>query len=443
MNITEMMRKLRSCFASSLPLEDEDAADAIPENKPLIPVGRTCFVVDDEPAIRQLLREMLASHDVTVEEYSGISRTLFERVVTKQPQLIFMDIMLEDSDAVEALLGLSKLQFTGDVQLVSGRGTELLRDIHRIGKNHHINMLPVMEKPLQLSALSEVVEHIYASAPPPIVQPTAAISLTEALNENWITVWYQPKIDLKRMCLVGTESLVRVEHPTRGLFFPASFLPQAEPEDLVRLTERVLVTTLRDWPDIYKAAGGPVTPAINVPVGALHNARIPHLFRQHVPKHPAWNGMIAELTESQIVDDIELACEIATQLKIYNIALSIDDFGEGYSSFSRLKEVPFCELKIDRQFVKHCAKNEINNAICQSVIDLAHRLGCVAVAEGVEQETDLRTLYQMGCDLVQGFLLARPMPKERLTAVLQQRREMGNNKTMVDAAPPLAPASAA
>jgi EAL domain-containing protein (putative c-di-GMP-specific phosphodiesterase class I)/FixJ family two-component response regulator len=440
MNITDMMRQLKGWLISPWPAVDEDDTDEIAEVIPRQPASRACFVVDDEPAIRQLLREILLSYDIAVEEYSGVSRTFLERVASKQPALIFMDIMLEDSDAVEALLGLSKLKYKGKVQLISGRGTELLRDVQRIGKNHRINMLPVMEKPLRPNMLSDVVEHVYSSAPPPILETTASISLAEALTENWVTVWYQPKIDLKRMCLVGTESLARVEHPTRGLFLPSSFLPQAEPDDLVRLTEHILVTTLHDWPDIYKAAGGPLTPAINVPVAALNNARIARLFRRHAPKHPEWHGMIAELMESQIVNDIELACEIATQLKIYNIELSIDDFGEGYSSFSRLKEVPFCELKIDRQFVKNCAKNEINSAICQSVIDLAHRLNCVAVAEGVDNEADLRALHQMGCDMVQGFLLARPMPKERLTAVLRQRREKSRAATV--AGTPAAPAPA-
>jgi EAL domain-containing protein (putative c-di-GMP-specific phosphodiesterase class I) len=164
-------------------------------------------------------------------------------------------------------------------------------------------------------------------------------------------------------------------------------------------------------------------PALNVPVDALSQAAIAPLFRQNGPSSKVWKGLIVEVTESQVIDDVSLAEEIAAQLKIHDIRLAIDDFGEGYSSFSRLKQVPFHELKIDRKFVRDCSFNPTNKAICEAVINLAHRLGCVVTAEGVESEADLRALHQMGCDLVQGFFFAKPLPKARFEDLLLRRQK--------------------
>jgi EAL domain-containing protein (putative c-di-GMP-specific phosphodiesterase class I) len=330
-------------------------------------------------------------------------------------------LALENSDAVEAIRELAAIGYKGAVQLISGRGGPLLKDIQLVGTRHGLNMLPVLEKPLRLNAVSELVERCFASIPAVIPSDPPKIRLADALRRNLVRVWYQPKIDLRRMCVVGMEALARVDHPEHGVLLPGSFLHDADEDDLIRLTEHVLVTTLADWPDLQKA-GGPLVPAVNVPVSVMFKAPIAGLLRQHAPKDDAWHGMIIELTESQIVGDVALAQEISTQLAIYGVTLSIDDFGEGYSSFSRLKQVPFCELKIDREFVENCATNPTNKAICESVVNLAHRLGCVVVAEGVENQADLRLLHQIGCDLVQGFLLARPMPKSRLEAALKQRQ---------------------
>jgi EAL domain-containing protein (putative c-di-GMP-specific phosphodiesterase class I) len=131
--------------------------------------------------------------------------------------------------------------------------------------------------------------------------------------------------------------------------------------------------------------------------------------------------LIVEVTEDQIVRDIALANEIAKQLKIAGVSVAIDDFGGGYSSFASLRELPFAELKLDGAFVKNCATDGENGAICQTAIDLAHRFGSKAVAEGIENLADLQALQVMRCDFGQGILLAPPMPRDRFTELLNQR----------------------
>jgi EAL domain-containing protein (putative c-di-GMP-specific phosphodiesterase class I) len=103
------------------------------------------------------------------------------------------------------------------------------------------------------------------------------------------------------------------------------------------------------------------------------------------------------------------------------VALAIDDFGRGYSSLARLRELPFAELKLDASFVKDCAQDAKNAAICQAVIELAHSFGALAVAEGLETAADVQAVQRMGCDIGQGYVFARPMPNDLFTAVLRQR----------------------
>jgi EAL domain-containing protein (putative c-di-GMP-specific phosphodiesterase class I) len=181
-----------------------------------------------------------------------------------------------------------------------------------------------------------------------------------------------------------------------------------------------VTTALHDWDD-FAAAGARLHAAVNTSVGALASLNLASLIRDNRPESDAWPGLILEVTEGDAVKDVPLMHEIATQLKIYGITLAIDDFGEGYSSFSRLRDMPFAELKLDMSFVKNCANDNKNAAICKAVVDLAHNFGAVAVAEGIDNASDLQAIHRMGCDIGQGFFFARPMPKAEFVSMLQQR----------------------
>jgi len=256
------------------------------------------------------------------------------------------------------------------------------------------------------------------------------IAVDEALRNNWLEIWYQPKIDLKRKCLAGAEALARIRHPQEGMLWPESFLPGIDEASLAQLTEHALLSTLRNW-TMFADAGFNLHLAINVPASALSNLPIAELVTQNRPKSDSWPGLILEVTEDQIVRDIALAKQRAVELKACGVTIAIDDFGAGYSSFSSLRDLPFVEIKLDGSFVKNCAIDATNAAICQTAIDLAHRFGSAAVAEGIESMTDLQALVVMGCDFGQGVLVAPPMPKERFLELLRQR----NNKPRAQAEP--------
>jgi EAL domain-containing protein (putative c-di-GMP-specific phosphodiesterase class I) len=247
--------------------------------------------------------------------------------------------------------------------------------------------------------------------------PRPRIEIDEALRNGWFEMWYQPKIDLKRKCLAGAEALARIRHPTHGVLLPGTFLPGVAEGSIARLTEHALIAALTNW-TMFEEAGFNLHLSINVPVRVLLRLPIPEMVDRYRPKSERWPGIILEVTEDQIVRDMKLAQEVANKLRVSGIQIAIDDFGAGYSSFSSLRELPFVELKLDSSYVKNCATNA---AICQTAVDLAHRFGSAAVAEGIENAADLQALLVMGCDFGQGVLIAPPMPQERFLELLRQR----------------------
>jgi EAL domain-containing protein (putative c-di-GMP-specific phosphodiesterase class I) len=126
-----------------------------------------------------------------------------------------------------------------------------------------------------------------------------------------------------------------------------------------------------------------------------------------------------EVTEDEVIHDSAWVREIANQLKLYNVGISIDDFGSASASLSRLNDLPFTEVKIDRSFVLGCSSNHLKYSICQTIVDLAHRFGATVCAEGAETVEDLGALMAMQCDSVQGYVFAKAMPAAKFAALLQ------------------------
>ena len=382
-----------------------------------------CSIVEDTPEVARFIARALSGFGVDSEHFLGVPG-LVAALRRHIPDLVFLDISLSESDAIEAIHALAAVRFSGAVQLMSGSNAGLLEDVRQVGERRGLRMRPTLAKPFRLEAVKTVVDEenlgsvvVKRSAASPDAPSedraltAPSINLREALDRNWVELWYQPKFDLAQGRIDGAEGLARVRHPELGLLSPASFIPNASDVDLISLAERALHMSLRDAADLA-FVGHPLRLAINVPVDALLKQPIPAIVREGRPRGDGWLGIILEVTEDQIIRDIATAHEIATQLRIYQVSLAIDDFGKGYSSLARLRELPFGELKLDQSFVQNSGADATNATLCKLVIDLAHRFGAVAVAEGIETTIDLDAIQCLGCDLGQGFLLARPMPKE-------------------------------
>jgi EAL domain-containing protein (putative c-di-GMP-specific phosphodiesterase class I) len=300
---------------------------------------------------------------------------------------------------------------------MSASGSAVLEHVKSIGEQHRLKMLPVLKSPFETGTILKILQDLRLGHP---LTAAGRIALDEALSNGWIEFWYHPKIDLRKKQLVGVEAFARVRHPHDGVLMPSAFLPGATEADLIALSEHALSQTLKAALNFTKL-GVNLRPAVNIPVNALVKIAVADIVQTYRPQFETWPGLMIDLTEEQIVTDLALAAEITNNLRHLDVKLAIDDFGRGYSSLVRFKELPFAELKLDRAFVTDCGTDKVNAPLCKTVIDLAHNFGSMAVAIGIEKASDALALVSMGCDYGQGFLLGQPMPEERFISLLRQR----------------------
>jgi len=234
--------------------------------------------------------------------------------------------------------------------------------------------------------------------------------LRRALDAGELVMHYQPKVDVASGEVCGAEALVRWQHPERGLLPPGAFLPVAESTGLIgRLTLTVLDLVLAQVA-AWAATGQALPVAVNLSARRLHDAALPDEVARALARHGVPASLLRlEITESAIMSDPDRALAILRRLAAAGVRLSLDDFGTGYSSMSYLRELPVDELKVDRSFVMEMTGKENDGVLVRSAVDLGHNLGLAVVAEGVEDGPTLEALSALGCDIAQGYLLARPM----------------------------------
>jgi len=235
--------------------------------------------------------------------------------------------------------------------------------------------------------------------------------LRRAIERRELVLYYQPKISISTGDVVGAEALVRWNHPTRGLVAPDEFIPLAEHTGLIGpLMRYVLDEALlqaRAWAD----AEQPLQVAVNLSARNLLDDYLPVMVGGLLDTHGVPPHLLElEVTESALMTEPGRARVLLEHLAAVGVRISIDDFGAGYTSLSQLKDLPIRELKIDRSFVTTMTADRGCALIVQSVIELGHNLGLTIVAEGVEKIDALEALAGFGCDVAQGYHLARPMP---------------------------------
>lgn len=246
--------------------------------------------------------------------------------------------------------------------------------------------------------------------------PGLLASLQRALRDQALHMQYQPKVSLRDGGLNRVEALVRWDDPEFGTVEPSLFVPLAEAHGLIDdLTLWGLRTILRQWVD-WSNDGIDSCIALNISALSLQNLDFPDLVERmcralEVPT----DRLVLELTEGATQPLIKLM-DTLTRFRIKGIGLAIDDFGTGYSSLMQLRQLPFTEVKIDRAFVADATESRDSRLIIQAIIELAHGLGLVATAEGVETTAQLRLVRELGCDLVQGYLISEPLDPTALGA---------------------------
>ena len=247
-------------------------------------------------------------------------------------------------------------------------------------------------------------------------------SLRRAIEREELRLHYQPLVSLRDGTFVGVEALIRWQHPELGLVSPAEFIPLAEETGLiVQLTHWVLRTACRQMKEWQDAGLELMTVSVNISAQRFSAVNLPVAVSEALSA-AGLDGrhLCLELTESVMMEDAEETIATLLELKKLDVKISIDDFGTGYSSLSYLKRLPIDTLKIDQSFVRNTPADSDDAAIAMLIISMAHNLNLSVVAEGVETEEQMRLLRSQQCDIMQGYLVSRPLPGAEMTEMLSR-----------------------
>ena len=373
-------------------------------------------------SLSRRLEGALRSGD-TVARFGGDEFVVVSEGITSDDDIVAIAERLAGALAEPFFLGTEQIHITGSIGLAVGRGDETGDELIR---NADAAMYEAKERERGSWALYR--EPLHAGV---VSRLETERDLHRALAEHEFLLHYQPKCSLATAEVVGVEALVRWAHPTRGLVSPADFVPVCEETGLIQpLGEWVLFEAgrqARRWRERY---------GLNVAVSVNLSAR--QLVRPDLTDRVAAMlettgadpaDLCLEITEGTLLVDMGTAVRQLAELRSLGVRISIDDFGTGYSSLAYLRNLPLDELKIDRSFVTPVADDPSAAAIVASVVSLGHALGLLVVAEGIETAAQLETLRDLGCDLGQGFYLARPAPAGDLTPVLRRPRTAAWNIT--------------
>jgi diguanylate cyclase (GGDEF)-like protein len=241
-----------------------------------------------------------------------------------------------------------------------------------------------------------------------------------ALDRGEFRLHYQPKVSLVTRGVVGAEALARWPHAEKGYISPEIFINALEQTGLIYPFSYWVMDTALAQCAAWRAAGWPLKVAVNVPIMVLNESRFVDELRLLLKRHRIEDGLLIEVTESVFMSDYENLVLMLRDIRQYGVSLSIDDFGTGHSSLSRLRKLPVSELKIDRSFVSDMDRNKDDRVIVKSTIDMARNLGLEVVAEGVERAAVIDDLARMHCHMAQGYHISPALPVDEFARFLQE-----------------------
>ncbi|MCX5768642.1 MAG: EAL domain-containing response regulator [Gemmatimonadetes bacterium] len=386
------------------------------------------LIVDDQEHVRRWVRSVLKGAGITDVTEATDGKGAFDIVTRKDERfdLILCDLRMPGRDGIETIRSLSPLHLDTAIAIMSIEEERVIETAGILAEVQGLHLLGTVSKPLTAAKLTPLLERMREhetqrrspAAAATVIEPALEHELRSAFELGELTMAYQPKIRMLTGEFAGVEALVRWNHPQRGLLSPAFFVPALEASDEFSpwLTDFVLehaISTAGRW----RQSGRELPVAINLSVRAFDQLDLPErveLYARDAGVPAEW--ITLEITETQVERDEIRLLDVATRLRLKGFNLSIDDFGTGQSGLSKLHRLPFNELKIDRQFVHGASHSSTQRSVVEASLALARSLRMTAVAEGIQQRPDWDLLVGLGCEVMQGFFVARPMSEEGLTA---------------------------
>lgn len=379
------------------------------------------LVVDDEPFVLRTTAQVLDSMGVSEVLTAETGLQALDLINTADPSvdLVMLDLNMPDMDGIELLRCLHEQGFRGDILLFSAEETQTLELAETLARARKLSIIGSISKPVQreklypLLAICEKPRDFSAKhrGSPQVTQQM----LEAAIQAGDLEPWFQPKIAIASRMPVGVEMLARWPHDTHGLICPDAFISVAESSGLIDPLTFLLVEKAVHMGRQWQNQGINLKLAINISMDSLRSLDFPQRLDEVVRSAGGnLDSMQLEVTESRLMEDQVASLDVLLRLRLKKVRLSIDDFGTGYSNLSQLRDLPFDELKLDRSYVCEGENKERTAAILESSVEMARKLGMTIVAEGVETLEEWSRMELLGCDQVQGWYTAKPMPGDQI-----------------------------
>lgn len=377
------------------------------------------LVVDDSLSIRQYLSEILRQIGVreilTAEDGNAAIRVIDQ---SQEPiDLVFCDLMMPGMDGVELLREVGRRCPGVAILTISSLDARLRLSVSEMAQRMGMTVLGVLGKPFTDVDIKKALARFHDVRQKGVRacdMPMTDAEIDTALSNKQVVVHYQPKVRVDSAHVVGAEALVRLRDPQRGLVSPDAFIESTETGGRIEnLTYQVIDIALRDA-GAWAREGLRLNIGINLSSSAIRRLDLPEHVEAVAYSHGLSPSQVTlEITESELANATELL-DVCARFRMRGFGLSIDDFGTGESGLSRLRTLPFTELKIDKHYVDGASESDELRAILSTSIDLGKRLGMTVVAEGVQKVPDWELLEELGCDVAQGYLVSRPLPGDKI-----------------------------
>ena len=373
----------------------------------------TLVVIDDERAFADFVAWVATTANYEARVAVSVAEFL-DGAEQDWPGVLIIDLHMPDIDGIELLRELAERRCPSRIILVSGADGRVLDSAYRLGEEIGLAMAGKASKPVRAPDVRKLLVALQGED-----GAATAQDLSRALDENRLFLLYQPKIDVRTRQMVGVEALARCRDRSGRVLMPDSFIPLAEKNGLIdRLTDWVIDEGFRQLGS-WRQQGYDLHLAINLSVRTIHDRQFPNrLAARCAAAGIASEHVTLELTETASTQNFTMLLEILGRFRLKGFQLSIDDFGTGYSSVLQLLRLPFSELKVDKSFVIGLTQVREAEVVTKTLIDMAHNLGLLAVAEGVETEAAFSRLAEWGCDLAQGYLFSRPVEPAAIEALM-------------------------
>ena len=382
------------------------------------------LIVDDEEDICEAISahaEKLNCETIYITEGKS-----FDKIYSDDVNVVFLDLFLPDIDGIEVIRYLADKNSKAAIILMSGKDSGVLHTAKLLAEERGLNVIGILDKPFGRREIHDCLVKVsnqklnHETTTNKYLFTTQ--ELREALDEQQIFPHFQPKVRIDTGKPVGFEALARWQHPEKGMISPGVFIPVYEKYDLIDDLTSLMMDKTFAQSSIWIKAGLQLMISINISALVMKSLKFPE---QLLAKANAYNLdsslIIIEVTESAMADELANSLDILARIRMKGFLLSIDDFGTGYSSMMQLNRAPFNELKIDQSFVKNMDVDEENRAICESTIDLGHKLNMTITAEGIETKAEWDVLKKFYCTEGQGYYFGKPMPANEFEAWYKDR----------------------